>query len=159
LAAAGLPAYEISNHARPGEPCRHNLVYWRGGDYVGIGPGAHGRLTIDGGRVATRTARMPRAWLEQALCDGHAELARETLSSADQLVELLLLGLRLTEGVSLERLHRVGGEAFESTLDMAAVRRLCADGFLQLCEDHLTTTATGRQRLNAVLEAVIRLRA
>ncbi|MGH6912887.1 MAG: radical SAM family heme chaperone HemW, partial [Geminicoccales bacterium] len=157
LAAAGLPAYEISNHARPGEACRHNLVYWRAGDYLGIGPGAHGRLTIDGWRVATRTARMPRAWLERVLRDGHAEMARETLSAADQLVELLLMGLRLAEGVSLERLRSVGGAAFERTLDMAAVRRLCADGFLGLERGRLTTTAAGRQRLNAVLEAVIRL--
>jgi putative oxygen-independent coproporphyrinogen III oxidase len=157
LAAAGLPAYEISNHARQGETCRHNLVYWRCGDYLGIGPGAHGRLTIDGRRIATRTARMPRAWLERVLREGHAELARETLSADDQLIELLLMGLRLAEGVSLERLRGVGGEAFERTLDMAAVRRLCADGLLQHCENRLTTTAAGRQRLNAVLEAMIRL--
>ena len=157
LAAAGLPAYEISNHARPGEACRHNLVYWRGGDYLGIGPGAHGRLTIDQQRVATRTARMPRAWLERALRDGHAELARESLSAADQVVELLLMGLRLTEGVSLRRLRRGDGEAFERTLDMAAVRRLIADGFLETDGDRLATTAAGRERLNAVLETVIRL--
>ena len=157
LAAAGLPAYEISNHARPGEACRHNLVYWRGGDYVGIGPGAHGRLTIEGRRVATRTARMPRAWLERVERDGHAELTRETLRAADQVIELLLMGLRLTEGVSLSRMRHIGAEAFESTLDMAAVRQLIADGFLQLDGDHLATTAAGRERLNAVLETVIHL--
>jgi putative oxygen-independent coproporphyrinogen III oxidase len=157
LAAVGLPAYEISNHARPGEACRHNLVYWRGGDYVGIGAGAHGRLTTDDGRVATRTARMPRAWVDRVERHGHAEMAREALSPADQLVELLLMGLRLTEGVSLERLRRIGGETFESTLNMAAVRRLMAESFLEKSNDRLATTAAGRQRLNAVLEAVIRL--
>jgi putative oxygen-independent coproporphyrinogen III oxidase len=159
LAAAGLPAYEISNHARPGQTCRHNLVYWRAGDFVGIGPGAHGRLTIDGRRVATRTERMPRAWLDRVELDGHAEISRERLSPADQVIELLLMGLRLTEGVSVQRLRRIGGEDFESTLDMAAVRRLMADGFLEKSEDRLATTAAGRQRLNAVLEAVIRLSA
>ena len=80
LSAAGLPPYEISNHAAKGEACRHNLVYWRAGDYAGIGPGAHGRLTIDGERVATSTARMPRAWLEQALANGHGERPREPIS-------------------------------------------------------------------------------
>jgi oxygen-independent coproporphyrinogen-3 oxidase len=159
LAAAGLPAYEISNHARPGEACRHNLVYWRGGDFLGIGPGAHGRLTIDGRRFATRTIQMPRAWLERVERDGHAELARETLSPADQVIELLLMGLRLTEGVCLARLRRIGGEGFESTLDMAAVQRLCAEGFLQMDDERLATTTAGRERLNAVLETIVRLSA
>jgi putative oxygen-independent coproporphyrinogen III oxidase len=105
LAAAGLPAYEISNHARPGEECRHNLTYWRSGDWIGIGPGAHGRLSLGGERVGTETVRMPRAWLERVERVGHGERPRETLTVADRVAEMLLMGLRLTEGIAVARLE------------------------------------------------------
>ena len=109
LGAAGLPAYEVSNHARPGQESRHNLVYWRYGDYAGIGPGAHGRLTLQGAKLATRTTRVPERWLAAVEVHGHGEEPRETVGAEAQLVELLMMGLRLAEGIPLARLERISG--------------------------------------------------
>ena len=101
---AGLPAYEVSNHAAPGEECRHNLLYWRYGEYAGIGPGAHGRVVVDGARHATLTERQPERWLGRVEADGHGTVESTPLSRAEQADEALLMGLRLTEGVDLGRL-------------------------------------------------------
>ncbi len=105
---AGLPGYEVSNHARPGAESRHNLIYWNYGDYVGIGPGAHGRLTLAGQRWATDTPKEPGKWLQMVEIEASGELAREALSKADQAMEFLMMGLRLRDGISLERLERFG---------------------------------------------------
>ena len=155
LAAAGLPAYEISNHARSGEACRHNLVYWRCGDYVGIGPGAHGRLSLGTERFGTETLRVPRAWLEQVERAGHGERPREPVGRTDQAIELLLMGLRLAEGVSLERLATIGGQPFDRLLDACALERFVADGLLAIEEGRLGATPAGLQRLNGVLSALL----
>ncbi|WP_298984392.1 radical SAM family heme chaperone HemW [uncultured Roseibium sp.] len=104
--AAGLPAYEVSNHARPGAECRHNLVYWRYGDYVGVGPGAHGRLTVGVNRLATATERHPETWLENVEQVGHALVENSGLSEEEQGDEFLLMGLRLKEGIDLGRYER-----------------------------------------------------
>jgi oxygen-independent coproporphyrinogen-3 oxidase len=154
LAAAGLPAYEISNHARPGAECRHNLAYWRYDDYLGIGPGAHGRVTQDGGKVATRQRRTPEAWLAAiersgAALDEKTPIARETAVE-----EMLMMGLRLVEGVSRRRLEGLAGRAVEE-LFAGALPRLIDGGFLTLDADRLAATAAGRQRLNAVLGALV----
>jgi oxygen-independent coproporphyrinogen-3 oxidase len=106
---AGLPAYEISNHAAPGEESRHNLLYWRYGEYVGVGPGAHGRLMLDGRRHATLTERQPERWAERVEEMGHGALETTPLSPAEQADEALLMGLRLAEGLDLDRLAAVGG--------------------------------------------------
>lgn len=108
-AAEGLPAYEVSNHARPGAESRHNLTYWRYGDYAGIGPGAHGRLTRGAVKLATATERKPEAWLELVERDGHGVLDQEQLGYDEQADELLLMGLRLTEGVDLARWQQLSG--------------------------------------------------
>src|SRR6185436_1559895 len=97
---AGLPAYEVSNHARPGDESRHNLVYWHYGDYAGVGPGAHGRLTLSGRRVATEAERLPERWLA-AVEKNAASLTVTGISSADAAREHLLMELRLSEGVDL----------------------------------------------------------
>jgi len=102
-AAQGLPAYEISNHARPGAECRHNLVYWRYHEYAGIGPGAHGRLAVDGTRHATATERRPEAWLTRVDVHGDGIVSDEVLTRAEQADELLLMGLRLAEGIDPQR--------------------------------------------------------
>ncbi|WP_305986565.1 radical SAM family heme chaperone HemW [Roseibium sp. MMSF_3544] len=102
-AAAGLPAYEVSNHARPGAECRHNLVYWRYGDYVGVGPGAHGRLTVGASRLATSTESHPETWLENVEGNGHGLIEEVGLNEEEQGDEFLLMGLRLTEGIDLSR--------------------------------------------------------
>ncbi len=107
--AAGLKQYEISNHAVPGEESRHNLLYWRYGEYAGVGPGAHGRIVANGARVATATERNPERWAERVETDGHGIIETETLSRAAAADEMLLMGLRLAEGLDLDRLARIGG--------------------------------------------------
>jgi coproporphyrinogen III oxidase-like Fe-S oxidoreductase len=108
-AAAGLPAYEVSNHARPGAESRHNLIYWRGGDWAGIGPGAHGRLTLNGRRWGTETELAPIAWLTRVEKDGSGETSRVEVAAREQAEEFLMMGLRLSEGVRLDRLRRITG--------------------------------------------------
>jgi putative oxygen-independent coproporphyrinogen III oxidase len=149
--AAGLTAYEVSNHARPGEPCRHNLAYWRSGEWLGIGPGAHGRLELGGQRLATEAIRLPEAWLRAVERGGSGERARTPLSPADQLTELLLMGLRLAEGVPLDRLERLRAEAPPGTLDLAALDRFRAAGLLVRAAGRLAATPAGRQRLSTLL--------
>jgi putative oxygen-independent coproporphyrinogen III oxidase len=156
LGAAGLPAYEISNHARPGAACRHNLVYWRSGEWIGIGPGAHGRLAIDGRRVGTRTVRQPERWLAAVEQAGHAEEPREPLDRQAQLAELLMMGLRLVEGVPRRRIEKLAGQPLDQALDGAALERLRRQGLLVVEADRLRATATGRARLEAVLRAILR---
>jgi oxygen-independent coproporphyrinogen-3 oxidase len=155
LAAAGLPAYEISNHARPGAECRHNLVYWQGGDYLGIGPGAHGRLTFAGERFATRQHRAPEAWLGSVEAAGHATRERRALKAIERREELLLMGLRLTDGISRDRFRAALGEEIETSLDPARLARLVDGGFLDLDDAGLRATPAGRLRLNAVLAALV----
>jgi coproporphyrinogen III oxidase-like Fe-S oxidoreductase len=109
-AARGLPAYEISNHARPGAESRHNLTYWRYGDYVGIGPGAHGRFVDGAMRVVTFTERVPEKWLAQVEEKGHGVSGGEVLSQAEEADEFLLMGLRLAEGIDLARYEALAGK-------------------------------------------------
>ena len=156
LAGAGLPAYEISNHARPGEACRHNLLYWRSGEWLGIGPGAHGRLDLAGERLATEAWRLPKAWLERVERSGSGERTRLALTRAEQAQELLVMGLRLSEGIDLARLEAVAGRKLDQFLDLAALDRLVGDGLLERRERDLAATVTGRERLNALLAALLR---
>ncbi|HSK41315.1 MAG TPA: radical SAM family heme chaperone HemW [Arenibaculum sp.] len=156
LEGAGLPAYEVSNHARPGEECRHNLTYWRYGDYVGVGPGAHGRLTLDGAKLATRAHRAPEAWLDRVERTGHGGHEAEPVSAEERLTEMLMMGLRLGEGVARRRLVEETGRDATQIVDAAALARLTQAGFVELDDTHLRATAAGRQRLNAVLAALLR---
>ena len=151
LSEAGLAAYEISNHARPGEESRHNLTYWRYGDYLGIGPGAHGRLTLEGRKLATRQHRAPEAWLAAVEAEGHAARARVEIGREERLAELLMMGLRLTEGVSRSAFERELAESPERLLDSRRSRSLIESGDLVLDDLGLRATAAGRLRLNAVL--------
>ena len=155
LAGAGLPAYEISNHARPGEGCRHNLLYWRSGEWLGIGPGAHGRLELDGERLATEAWRLPSTWLDRVARSGSGERTRVMLTRVEQAEELLVMGLRLGEGVDLARVEAVAGRDLDQLLDRAALDRLLGDGLLERRERRLAATAAGRQRLNALLAAIL----
>ena len=154
LAAGGLPAYEISNHARPGSECRHNLAYWRYEDYVGIGPGAHGRLSRAGAKFATRQYRLPEKWLATVETEGTgleetAAIDRETATE-----EMLMMGLRLVEGISRERLEQVSGRDAETVLGRN-LTPLIEGGFLTLDAERLAATPAGRQRLNAVLGSLL----
>jgi oxygen-independent coproporphyrinogen-3 oxidase len=155
LAAAGLPAYEISNHARPGAESRHNLTYWRYGDYIGIGPGAHGRLTIGGQKLATRTHRAPEIWLDRVAAHGHGAHPDEPVGLGERRDELLMMGLRLTEGISRTRLRTELGADIEMLVDGRKLDRLIEAGFLALDDERLRATQAGLQRLNAVLAALL----
>ncbi len=113
-AARGLPAYEISNHARPGAESRHNLVYWRYGEYVGIGPGAHGRFVQDGRRIVTFTEKVPEAWAALVEANGHGVVGGEVLTREEEADEFLLMGLRLVEGIDLARYEALSGRPLSS---------------------------------------------
>jgi oxygen-independent coproporphyrinogen-3 oxidase len=148
---AGLPAYEISNHAAPGEECRHNLTYWRYGEYAGIGPGAHGRIVTGGARRATSTERNPERWLKHVEQEGHGMVESIPLSRSEQADEALLMGLRLTEGLDLDRLYAVSGM---QTVD-GAVDGLVGLGLIERCGvTRLRATRAGQIVLN---EVVLRL--
>ncbi|MFD1913658.1 radical SAM family heme chaperone HemW [Halodurantibacterium flavum] len=148
---AGMPGYEISNHARDGAESRHNLIYWRYGDYAGIGPGAHGRLTLDGRRLATETDRMPLRWLQQVETTGNGDADRAPLDPADQAAEYLMMSLRLREGTDTARYAALAGSA----LDEATVGRLTADGFLDQAGGRIAATDRGRMVLNAVIRELM----
>ncbi len=150
LDALGLPAYEISNHARPGAESRHNLTYWRYSDYVGIGPGAHGRETRDGIKRATIRHRLPERWLEAVESDGHALAESEILDTERQFREILLMGLRLAEGVPRSRLIDATGVGLDA-LDGNRLTNLIDEGYAVTDPNRLALTHAGRQRLDAVL--------
>jgi putative oxygen-independent coproporphyrinogen III oxidase len=145
---AGLPAYEVSNHARPGAESRHNLIYWRYGEYAGVGPGAHGRILTPRGRRAQATERHPEMWLTVVETDGHALIEDEFLTTEEQADEFLLMGLRLTEGIEPTEFQAVSGRC----LDPRRVASLIADGMVEY-------TPHGRIRVSAegfpVLDAVV----
>ena len=160
LREAGLPAYEISNHARPGSECRHNLTYWSGGDWIGIGPGAHGRLCRfgDGGieRVERRQLRKPEQWLDSVEVGGHGTEAVEPVSAGAFAEEMLMMGLRLTAGIDETRFQRRTTRPVAEWVDADALRDLIAWGFLERVEGRLRATSSGLQRLNAVLSRLWR---
>ncbi len=156
LADAGMPAYEISNHARPGEESRHNLTCWRGGDYLGIGPGAHGRLTIDGAFYGTHQIHNPARWLQLAREKGHGTAKRRPLSGEDRARELVMMGMRLVEGVCLDRFHKITGISFDDVVDPDAFDRLVDGGLTEQSGTRVRATAAGRQRLNAVLATLLK---
>ncbi len=151
MAAAGLPGYEISNHARPGAESRHNLTYWRYGDYLGIGPGGHGRLTLGSMKVATRQHRAPEAWLAMAERSGHGTRVRNELGRPERLVELTMMGLRLAEGVARATFQRELAADPEEVFAKKQLGALRQAGYLELDAAGLRATAAGRQRLDAVL--------
>ena len=155
LEVAGLPAYEISNHARAGEECRHNLTYWRCGDYAGIGPGAHGRLTIAGDKRAFRQIRGPEAWLHAVERHGHGMMEPDSLCRTERLEEALMMGLRLTEHLPVSHIEREAGTCFEQALSPERLKELVDGGFLEFDSHGLRATQTGRQRLNAVLARLL----
>ena len=155
LEAAGMPAYEISNHARPGGECRHNLAYWRGRDYAGIGPGAHGRIAMGGALWATDTWPRPERWLETVGRRGHGLRRRERLGAAERLDELLLMGLRLADGIARADFVRRIGAAPEDALDSGRLAALTGARLLALDRAGLRATAAGRRRLDSVVARLV----
>jgi putative oxygen-independent coproporphyrinogen III oxidase len=149
--AAGLPAYEVSNHAADMAQSRHNLIYWRGGDYAGIGPGAHGRITLSGQRHATETELAPLGWLKRVEETGSGETLREPVSHREQAEEYAMMSLRLSEGLDTARYRRLNGRNF----DPDVLNRLETLGMIEQPSDRLRTTRDGRRVLNAVLRELL----
>jgi oxygen-independent coproporphyrinogen-3 oxidase len=144
----GMPAYEVSNHARPGEECRHNLLYWRYGEYAGIGPGAHGRLVTARGRRAFVSERAPEAWLDYVERDGHGIITEEALAREDEADEFLLMGLRLREGIDPKRFESLAGRRF----DHARIADLAREGLIETCPDgRLRVAPAGFPVLDAIV--------
>jgi oxygen-independent coproporphyrinogen-3 oxidase len=152
----GLVGYEVSNYARAGSESRHNLAYWRYQDYAGIGPGAHGRVSLNGMLLATRRHRAPEAWAERVEREGHGSTHEEALSPADRAREMLLMGLRLTEGIDAGRFPARTGIALNDAIDAEVLERALAEGYLRQANGNLRTTPEGRKRLDALLAALAR---
>ncbi|MSP67291.1 MAG: coproporphyrinogen III oxidase [Alphaproteobacteria bacterium] len=154
LGAAGLAAYEVSNHARPGLACRHNLTYWRSEPYVGVGPGAHGR-TPGGSRQATVRRRAPEAWLAAVEGCGHGTESVVPVAPEETVVEALMMGLRLAEGIDAARFQRLTGRTLAEAVAPGSLARLVAGGFLVADASGLRATPAGRRVLNAVLAELV----
>jgi putative oxygen-independent coproporphyrinogen III oxidase len=153
--AAGIPAYEISNHARPGSESRHNLSYWRYDDYIGIGAGAHGRRL----NCATQRHKKPENFLAAIERNAHGISSEEALDPATRATEALLMGLRLTEGISLDRISRKTGIAADALLDSAAFERIATLGLIQRDDDRVTVTPAGMPLLDAILPEIVAVEA
>ncbi|MES2021456.1 MAG: radical SAM family heme chaperone HemW [Pseudomonadota bacterium] len=151
-AAAGLPAYEISNHARLGAESRHNLVYWRYRDYAGVGPGAHGRR----GGLATARHKKPENWISAVARNGHGAQIEEPLAPNARATEALLMGLRLREGVDLARIAHLGETTPTALIDQTAAERLEQQGLIARNGDHLGVTEAGMLLLDAILPLIVR---
>ena len=149
--ANGLPAYEVSNHASDMAQSRHNLIYWRGGDYAGIGPGAHGRLTLCGIRHATDTELSPIGWLDRLTRDGTGESQRSVLSLREQAEEYAMMALRLTEGLDRQRFSRMNGSDFKAD----TLLHLEELGMIAVTPTRIRATVEGRRLLNAVLRDLL----
>jgi oxygen-independent coproporphyrinogen-3 oxidase len=151
----GLAAYEVSNYARPGGESRHNLTYWRYGDYVGIGPGAHGRLTLPDGRWAITRHRAPEPWADRVERQGHGTREATRLAQADQAREALLMGLRLTEGIDVAGFAARLGVTLTDALDPETLNQALAEAYLRWENGRLIATEDGRLRLDALLGALV----
>ncbi len=148
---AGLPAYEVSNYARDDARSKHNLIYWRYGDYVGIGPGAHGRITVDGQKRATVAHAHPETWLDKVHKDGFAFETAEVISNTTQGEEYLMMSLRLSEGTDLDRFATLSGYRLNS----GKIQNLAREGLLTLQNNRLIASPSGRMVLNAILKDLL----
>ncbi len=146
----GLSAYEVSNHARPGHECRHNLVYWNYGDYAGIGPGAHGRLTVGQSRYSIETYKKPSKWLSEVQ-SGKGESFVARLSQEEQGTEMLLMGMRLSDGISIKRFETI----FSKTPSRTALTDLTSQGLIELTSDRIQATESGTLLLNYVVQQLL----
>lgn len=160
MARHGLPNYEISNYANPGEESRHNITYWKYGDYIGIGPGAHGRLTFAdntplGNKIATRQHRAPEIWLNTVEQAGHATRTHDSISTTERFEEMLMMGLRLSEGIKLEDVWDETGQNLTDLIQPDKVNQLEQESLLTLDNERIRATGEGRTRLNSVLSYLL----
>ena len=149
-AAAGMEAYEVSNHAKPGAESRHNLIYWRYGDFIGIGPGAHGRITTGGKRYATDTEKTPGKWLH-AIEAGAPWEKRDAISPLDQAGEYLMMGLRIREGLDAKRYENLAGQP----LNPEKLTYLSDIGMIEQVGHSVQVTEDGRMVLNAIIKELL----
>jgi oxygen-independent coproporphyrinogen-3 oxidase len=152
--AAGLPAYEISNHARAGHEARHNLAYWQYDDYLGIGPGAHGRVTLDGIKHATTTRRAPAVYLKQVAEHGHALHPIKPVKPPDALREMLMMGLRLKTGIPKSRIELFAKENFDAVFPTAVLKPFLDEKLIWMSESTIGATPEGAMKLNALTKAL-----
>ena len=152
----GLLGYEVSNYARPGAESRHNLAYWRYGDYAGIGPGAHGRVTIGGTLLATRRHRAPEPWAERVERQGHGSTREEVVAAVERAREMLLMGLRLSEGIDADRFQARTGIALQDALEPAVLAAAEEAGYVTWSGGRLRALEEGRLRLDALLAGLVR---
>ena len=150
-----MPAYEISNHAKSGQESRHNLIYWKYGDYLGIGPGAHGRITRNNKKYATREHRYPEKWLELILDNGNAHLPFEEVSHRERGIEILMMGLRLNDGVEIKTLEQEANNNLSNILDMDKTNRMIDLKLLELDQNRINLTKAGLQRMDGILADII----
>ena len=150
-----LPAYEISNHAKKGQESRHNLTYWKSGDYLGIGPGAHGRITNSTKTEIMHNYRQPDMWLNFAIKRKYGQQKRSALNQTERRDEIILMGLRLIEGISLKHFNLLTGQHLIETVDKNKIKNLSEHGYLSLKKGFLKTTLAGRLRLNAMLSYLL----
>ncbi|WP_413204503.1 radical SAM family heme chaperone HemW [Rhodospirillum sp. A1_3_36] len=156
LSDAGLPAYEVSNHARPGQESRHNLIYWRGGDYLGVGPGAHGRLRVDAdGFRATVAHRRPESWLKRVEDTGTGLKEESHIPPRHRAQEMLMMGLRLAEGVSDARMRRLTGLGLADIIDRDGLSMARSEGLIECEKGQLRATDAGIPTLNALTAALM----
>ncbi|MFT8419573.1 MAG: radical SAM family heme chaperone HemW [Acetobacter sp.] len=153
--AHGMAAYEVSNYARPGSESQHNLTYWRYADYLGIGPGAHGRLSFGTALKATRRHRAPEPWAERVESTGTGQTSEEDLTPHDRAQEMLLMGLRVHEGIDLLRFHARTGMTLDSAVDQSVLAQALHEGYLTRTAHTLAATPEGRLRLEALLAALV----
>ena len=151
---AGLPSYEVSNYAQQGQECLHNQLYWNVEDYIGIGPGAHGRVTLEGKKYATSRYKAPETWLKEVETHGHGLQTKLALSREQRLDEMTLMGLRLTQGLSLDRLYaETGGTVYEV---YPGLEKLQKESLITLTPTHLKTSLEGRLRLNSLINFLLK---
>jgi putative oxygen-independent coproporphyrinogen III oxidase len=155
LADVGLPAYETSNHGAPGSECRHNLLYWRYQDYVGIGPGAHGRVTVDGEKFAVERRKLPERWLEAVERDGHGTRNQVALTTKDRLVEMVIMGLRTAEGILDTRFQETAGGSFRTLLNTDALDEFTEEGLIETDPTCLRVTEAGQLHLDTLIERLL----
>ncbi len=156
LEAHGYPAYEVSNHAVEGQECRHNLVYWRMADYIGVGAGAHGRFMMDDQKYASRDHAAPESWLKRVQEKDYGAHDFEVLSAEDRFHEALMMGLRLRDGVSVSHCEGLSGLRFEGQVDMARLETICAQGWASCEKDHIKLSREGTLRLNALVHYLLK---
>ena len=154
-AAENMPAYEISNHARAGQASRHNLAYWEYGDYLGIGPGAHGRVTLGGIKHSTTTHRAPKIYLEKIATNGHGLHAPKKLSENDMLQEMLMMGLRLTAGIPKSRIEHYAARKFNDVFAAAMLQPFLDEKLIWINKNAIGATPQGAMKLNALTKSLI----